>query len=876
MNAQPQTNVAGEDSAMTTLFGTVLAAALLAQISAGTIEGTVVDDQGKPIVGAQIALHAAVPWGSKVEPLDMRATTDGDGRFRLVLPSARGGYAGRQLWASRAGLALAAEPVPEGAPRIMVLHKAAPKTIKIEGPEGRAVAGARISPRVISFPDRGSLPAAVPDALAESRAVTTGTNGTATLDYLAPGHQLAGVRVTAASIGTQDFPLADRPGREAKGESITLRLNPTSRLVGRVRARSGEPVAGQTVEVWFKGGNWPLESHPVGFENGPLRTAADGSFQTPDNLLVGSQYRVVVRAPEMEPILSEWLTIGEKPRVLLPLLQRSLRAINGRVVDRQGQPVVGVEVLQSGDGPERTSVSTDAGGRFMLPGFRHGPVCLFVRGEGFRFFGRVVKPGDHDVIVELTRTNERPARSMTMLGDPIPLEESRALARHLLEPRWKAIDAKNDAAGYPDLRRLVMVDPIGVLQRLDGIEFPGPQMKRAMLAQAAWVLARSDPAEAETVAATIDEPGGQARALVAVFDALPDQDRPHRLAVLERATLQANAGKAPAGRVGQLAAVAERWYELGEKEKAKSLMNDALRLAKTFSKATPPRRLLAPPLARFDLPSALAMAKEFAPTGMNSEAAIVVNIAFHLAADNPAEVERILSLLPPEPERDRFPPAVAWKMASTDPARARRLTDQSQQKHDRPYRYLFLALGLKSSDPAGASQAFGTAMQGIDRLMKGAEDYYTAGFVPREIVLPVVEELDPALVAEYFWRIVAARSSIGDPRSGSEFAPTAFALLLACYDRDAAALVFERVREWLEHADDRDLARPVVPIAFEAWSLIDPRAAVARLEQLPVTPTLDSARQRVAELLLLPYEARWRNVWLNNSYMADIMAHDLW
>ena len=50
------------------------------------------------------------------------------------------------------------------------------------------------------------------------------------------------------------------------------------------------------VEVWFKGGNWPLESQPVGFELGPIRTAADGSFQTPDNLLVGSQYRVVVRA----------------------------------------------------------------------------------------------------------------------------------------------------------------------------------------------------------------------------------------------------------------------------------------------------------------------------------------------------------------------------------------------------------------------------------------------------------------------------------------------------------------------------------------------------------------------------------------------------
>ena len=90
-------------------------------------------------------------------------------------------------------------------------------------------------------------------------------------------------------------------------------------------------------------------------QDGPLRTAADGSFQTPDNLLVGSTYRVVVRAPGTEPILSDWITIGEQPRVLLPMIQRPLRTISGRVVDRQGKPLASIEVFQSGDGPERTA-----------------------------------------------------------------------------------------------------------------------------------------------------------------------------------------------------------------------------------------------------------------------------------------------------------------------------------------------------------------------------------------------------------------------------------------------------------------------------------------------------------------------------------------
>ena len=566
------------------------------------------------------------------------------------------------------------------------------------------MAGARVAPRVISFRERGSMAAAVPNSLAESLAVTTGPDGGATLDYLAPGQQLEAVRVTTASIGTQDIPLNDGVRREGQGEAITIRLKPTSHLAGRVKLRAGEPVAGQLVEVWAKGGNWPLESHAVGFMNGPIRTAADGSFQTPDNLFVGSQYRVVVRAPGMEPILSEWLTIDEKPRVLLPLLQRPLRSIIGRVVDRQGRPIAGIEVFQSGDGPERTSVTDRrrraVHARWVLP--RAGlPVRTWWWFPVFWTRDQARRSRHH---ARADSPSERPAQAMTMLDDPIPLEESRALARRLLEPRWKVVDAKNDAAKYPDLQRLVMVDPIGVLQRVDGIEFAGPRMKGAITAQAAWVLARSDPAEAETLAAAIDEPGGQARALVAVFDALPDRDRQHRLAVLERATLQAKAATAPAGRVVQLAAVAERWYELGEKEKAKTLINDALRLAKTFSKVTPPRRQLVPALARFDLPSALAFAREFPPTGMNSQAEILVNIAFHLAADNPAEAERILAQFPPEPGRDRFPPAIAWKMASADPAHARRLSDQAQREHDRPYRYLFLALGLKSSDPAARAR----------------------------------------------------------------------------------------------------------------------------------------------------------------------------
>ena len=134
-------------------------------------------------------------------------------------------------------------------------------------------------------------------------------------------------------------------------------------------------------------------------------------------------------------------------------------------------------------------------------------------------------------------------------------------------------------------------------------------------------------------------------------------------------------------------------------------------------------------------------------------------------------------------------------------------------------------------------------MQGIDRLM--AEDAeYSDMLRSREILLPMVEQLDPALVPEYFWRIVATRPSVGDPRSVNESSSAWLTSFLAWYDRDVAAAVFEPVRAWLDHADDRELASAMARVS----GLVDlrPRAAVARLEQVPVDPQRDLDRDSAA------------------------------
>ncbi len=320
------------------------------------------------------------------------------------------------------------------------------------------------------------------------------------------------MRVTADPIGTQDLLLVERPGRNAEEPVIAIGLKKTSRLAGRVMDGARQPVGGQMVEIWSRGGGGWLQPNTVELRGGPLRTSADGRFQTPDNLLVGSMYRVVVRAAGKEPIISDWIEIGDLPRTLLPMRLRPLRSISGRVVDRQGNPVANVEVFQSGDGPEQTSTRSAADGRFFLDGFRPGPAFVFARGEGFRFHGQFIREGEQEVTVELTRRTERPARGMRMLPEPIPAEESRAMVRRLIEPVWKVVVEKGqDRTKYQVLQALVYGDPAGVLERLESARFSSKVWEFRTLAAVAERLAPTDPEEATSIAESIADPAARRR-----------------------------------------------------------------------------------------------------------------------------------------------------------------------------------------------------------------------------------------------------------------------------------------------------------------------------------------------------------------------------
>ncbi|MFI5459023.1 MAG: carboxypeptidase regulatory-like domain-containing protein [Isosphaerales bacterium] len=831
---------------MMTLFGPLLAAALMAQIQGVTLQGTVVDDQGKPIAGAQVVLYSPPGVAGNGNPTEVQARTDRQGRF--VLKSSALGevhFAGVHVWAYKPGLAIAAVPYQGSRAPALALQKYDPRTVKVEGPDGQPVAGARVSPRAVFIAASDTI-ANTPEALAVSLAVTTGPGGTAAIAYLRGRDQLVAARITADTIGTQDLLIVDRPRQSTVEPTIAIRLKKTSRLAGKIVDQDGRGIAGQVVEVWSKRVADHLLPNRLDFKNGPVRTRADGSFQTPEALMAGSTYRVVVRGEDGEPTVSDWITMAEKPVTLAPLELRPLRTIAGRLVDRQGKPVADAEVFRSGDGSKRTSAKTDVEGRFSLGGIRQGPVFVFVRGAGFRFHGQLLKPGERSVTVELTRTTERPAREMKTLPDPIPLQESRALARRLLDPWWQAAAQRGDDNTRAwVLRFMAPADPVGVLQRLETAKIPDVRIRSSIQSMAARALADTDLEEAAAVAESIADAGTRAGTLARLADRLPGTQRERKLALLDRAAVHAKGTIDPSDHVRQLGEVAVRLYELGEVDKAKALFAEGVRLARQFKDKSLQSSSFAGRLARVDLPEALALAKPLKGEGLHG-ARIAANIAFHLTWDNPADARRFVDQYPVESAREWLFPVVTWKVATLDPARARQLLEGWRGDSGLPEHELCLALGAKGRDELASRQAIAAVLHDLDRLMQD-QPQQCAQLAVR--LLPIAEAIDPALVPELVWRALAARQS------------PVWAMYLAWYDRDVAAALFEPARQRLGTSGTEPGASQVM---FEAWSLFEPRAAVARLEKVPM-PSLDPNDNRmrisVIETLSLAHDNRWRKTW---------------
>ncbi len=852
----------------------ILSAILLAQSAPDDrVVGTVVDEQGKPIAGAVVVLYAPPIGNFKGDPAEARGESGGDGRFDFKEPPLGRIYTnGTHVWAFKPGQSVAAVQYRIGKPHQLVMRKHESRSVRVEGPDGKAIAGARVEARLI-FISGGTGNADMPGSLASPLAVNTGQNGTATIAFLRGNDRITVARVTTEAIGAQDLPVSEVTGEGSAASTFVIKLKKTSRLSGRIVDPAGRGVAGQTVQIWSRGAR--SLPGPVDFKNGHLRTGPDGSFETPANLLIGSSYRVAVREPGEEPIISDFFPIGEDTVTIAPLELRSLHTISGRVVDQQKNPVANVEVFQSGDGPKRTSARTDASGHFVLGGFQSGRVFLFARGEGFRFHGQMLKPGDREVNVELTRSSERPRRELSTLSDPIPIEESRGMARRIMERWWQAaVEKRDEGAKFFVVQFLIPADPVGALRKIGEIKFPSEKSRGRLQSLAARALARTDFDEGETVAESIADPAVRAGTLAHLTDMLPGGEKQRKLGILERALIQAKATSTPSDFVYHVGEVAGRLFELGEVAKARELFTEALARAKQSKDISIRRRSFAALLARVDSLGAIEVAKLVADEELYG-ALMVSSVAFGLPWDKPEEADRFLSLYPIENEPHWLEPVITWKIATFDSARARKLVETQRGEPNYFQHEFCLALGAKGRDEPTMRTAIEAGLRELDRVLED-EPHMLMQYGGE--VLAIAEAIDPGLVPEVMWRLVAARAPSGNPRVVAAYSPVPLAERIAWYDRELARALLEPTVARVDKVSDVELLG--WDWAFETWALVDPRSAAGRLERIPMKSTNPNDNRLwiyVVEKLALDRDARWRKTFsrwvpIFNPAVRDWMA----
>jgi hypothetical protein len=299
-------------------------------------------------------------------------------------------------------------------------------------------------------------------------------------------------------------------------------------------------------------------------------------------------------------------------------------------------------------------------------------------------------------------------------------------------------------------------------------------------------------------------------------------------------------------------------HELGEVEKARPLFAEGLRLANEITnKKEYHRALFAAQLAPIEPTAALAIAKEFKGTRVGGSFRVVLGL--QMMERDPAEALWFWKEM--HGIRSGSIRGVFTRLPMGDPARAQRFFDQLGVTSLRSFGsdfYAFLALSLKANDASASRRAMDELLLAMDGLMKERPEQLQ--YQSRNL-LPIIERIDPALVPEVFWRYVASRPPSANPRAISVYSPTDLIRHLACYDREVAAALFESSRHRIEDTADRELATWYSE--FEAWSSFDPRAAVARLEKIPVgaDPGPSDARIRVASSLGLSDKQRLQTLW---------------
>ena len=320
-----------------------------------------------------------------------------------------------------------------------------------------------------------------------------------------------------------------------------------------------------------------------------------------------------------------------------------------------------------------------------------------------------------------------------------------------------------------------------------------------LLTQIAMKRAARNADEAEELIGRLPPGAQKSLSYGTLVDALPEKARAKKLEILAEALVGARAEKSPEFRAIVLGQVAKRLYELGEKDRATTLLREGEKIANGLSSsafAGYARGCFATDLALIDLPAALALMKDLKDRYEFQRHH--GNTAHRLAGTNPKEAIRVLNLIPPPGpnefnRRDHYAIRACYRMAQADPEVGTRVGQQHRRfvesrirtRRDRP--------GLAKPDPKQASALLRRAFALLkEDAARPDPPQLTSPLLPASVAAAltlVAEQIDPTMVRECLWRSVALqRQQTEDPENIWLYATgnNALAMVAGRYDAKLA------------------------------------------------------------------------------------------
>ncbi|MBF5043239.1 hypothetical protein FGE12_12640 [Aggregicoccus sp. 17bor-14] len=334
--------------------------------------------------------------------------------------------------------AVSLQGLPAGEYALVALQRGfLPEHLSLELPSTRGPLLTLYRPRsFIGHLHRAGVPVAGAEIALDGRpAARTNDEGLFALEGLR-----AGVHRLEAHVGRDFLREHVEVGGRLGSEPVDFELETLGHLVGRVVDAAGEavPYAEVGLETSRQGGLPPFTAD------------AQGRFQ---QWLEPDVYDVLARAPGRVSCAIKALSLQEAETKEATCTMGTQVAVRGQVVDPQGEPVPGVEIVASAAPTQwpPPSARTDAKGRFSLAGVGAGDVVLEAK-KGSLLFARVQAHAPAEaLVVKLQTLGSLTARVEDAHGKPLAglpvLLGGPGLERHVELVLGAGVRQMSDAAG---------------------------------------------------------------------------------------------------------------------------------------------------------------------------------------------------------------------------------------------------------------------------------------------------------------------------------------------------------------------------------------------------------------------------------------------